>query len=76
MNPHLTVKSRVTAEWIREQVKANKIPVLGKSGFDYWTLTKVNTMRYEGTFEVTVSSHEIVIDLQSQIKPLTESKTI
>ncbi len=66
---HPTVKSRVTSEWIREQVKANKTPVVYHRRNEYGTISKFYASSMEGTYNATVSSHEIVIDLQSQIKP-------
>lgn len=64
---HTSASARVTADWIREQIKANKIPVTAKQYLDYWSISKEYASHMEGTFSITQSTHEIVVDLNSRI---------
>lgn len=69
-----TATARVTSEWIRDHIKANKTPVVAKRGDEYFSISKRYSAQMEGTFNVSVSSHDIVVDLNSQIRNQTESK--
>lgn len=68
--------TRVTADWIREQIKINKTPVVAKRGSEYFSISKFYACKMEGTFQITQSTHEIVVDLNSRIlRPIeTEAK--
>ncbi len=63
-----TAITRVTSEWVRDQIKANKTPVVAKKGLEYFSISKRYAAAMEGSFSVAVSAHEIVVDINSKIK--------
>ncbi len=69
-----TATTRVTSDWVREQIKKNKTPVCAKKGEEYFSISKRYAAAMDGSFNVAVSAHEIVVDLNSQIRNQTESK--
>ncbi len=62
-----TATTRVTSGWIRDQIKAAKTPVVAKRGAEYFSISKRYASQMEGSFNVSVTSHEILVDINSQM---------